>query len=201
LAVQLAAAAGSDDTCGSISERRCHSFGSRAGGGEGRSENSNPQIERFGDVFGVVGLSGCIPRPGHSRPSLDALRVLEPLVDVVCRVTRIRGQDSGAQRLIGGIEESHHRFCVLNLLAQGAVKHRLTVDYGIVLSGEIDLELDNGSTLHLEPGDIVVQRATAHAWYNRSQQVTRMLFVMVDAKLSDELASTLGKAALDEILH
>lgn len=84
----------------------------------------------------------------------------------------------------------------------GAPMHRTkTVDYGIVLSGEIDLELDDGSTLHLEAGDIVVQRATAHAWYNRSQQVTRMLFVMVDAKLSDELASTLGKAALDEILH
>lgn len=83
-----------------------------------------------------------------------------------------------------------------------APMHRTeTVDYGIVLSGEIDLELDDGSTLHLGPGDIVVQRATAHAWHNRTQQVTRLLFVMVDAKLSDELASTLGEAALAEILH
>jgi quercetin dioxygenase-like cupin family protein len=38
-----------------------------------------------------------------------------------------------------------------------------TIDYIIVLSGEVDLELDAGS-VHLTPGDIVVQRATRHAW-------------------------------------
>ncbi|HZD24542.1 MAG TPA: cupin domain-containing protein [Acidimicrobiia bacterium] len=84
----------------------------------------------------------------------------------------------------------------------GAPMHRTkSIDYGIVLSGEIDLELDDGSEVHLRSGDIVVQRATAHAWHNRSQSVTRMLFVMIDVELSDELASTLGEAALAEILR
>ena len=39
-----------------------------------------------------------------------------------------------------------------------------TVDYAILLSGEIDLELENGEVVHLKPGDVVVQRGTTHTW-------------------------------------
>ena len=53
-----------------------------------------------------------------------------------------------------------------------------TIDYGIVLSGNITLELDEGSR-KLGPGDIVVQRATAHAWRNYSDQPCTMLFVLI----------------------
>jgi quercetin dioxygenase-like cupin family protein len=82
-----------------------------------------------------------------------------------------------------------------------APMHRTkTVDYGIVLEGEIDLELDDGSETHLGPGDLVVQRGTAHAWYNRSDRVTRMLFVLVDGAFTDELRSALGDEALSEVL-
>jgi uncharacterized cupin superfamily protein len=42
-----------------------------------------------------------------------------------------------------------------------------TMDYAIVLSGEIDLELDSGKVVHLKPGDVVVQRGTMHTWVNR----------------------------------
>jgi uncharacterized cupin superfamily protein len=76
-----------------------------------------------------------------------------------------------------------------------------TVDYGIVLSGEIELELDDGVEVHLEAGDVVVQRATAHAWYNRSESVTRMLFVMIDGELTTELADTLGEEAIANIFR
>ncbi|MGH7094423.1 MAG: cupin domain-containing protein, partial [Stellaceae bacterium] len=53
--------------------------------------------------------------------------------------------------------------------APGAPKfmHRTeTVDYAILLSGECDLELDDGKTEHMKAGDIVVQRGTMHAWVN-----------------------------------
>jgi naringenin degradation protein FdeH len=75
-----------------------------------------------------------------------------------------------------------------------------TIDYGIVLEGEIDLELDDGSRTRLRSGDVVVQRGTAHAWYNRSQGVTRMLFVQIDGVFTDELRSALGEDALSRIL-
>jgi mannose-6-phosphate isomerase-like protein (cupin superfamily) len=53
-----------------------------------------------------------------------------------------------------------------------------TIDYGIVLEGEIGLELDSGE-VSLRAGDIVVQRATRHAWRNRSGRPVRMLFVLI----------------------
>jgi mannose-6-phosphate isomerase-like protein (cupin superfamily) len=56
-----------------------------------------------------------------------------------------------------------------------------TVDYVVVLSGEIDMTLDD-SVVHLKPGDVVIQQATNHAWINRGTQPCRMLFVLMDAK-------------------
>jgi quercetin dioxygenase-like cupin family protein len=61
-----------------------------------------------------------------------------------------------------------------------------TIDYGIVLSGEIWLVLDD-EEVHLRPGDIVVQRGTIHAWSNRGTEVCRMAFVLIDGKFSDEV--------------
>ena len=55
-----------------------------------------------------------------------------------------------------------------------------TIDYGIVLSGEIDLELDEGE-VHLKAGDVVVQRGTRHAWRNRSSEPCRIAFVLIDS--------------------
>lgn len=52
-----------------------------------------------------------------------------------------------------------------------------SVDYGIVLSGRIGLELDDGATVELEPGDVVVQNGTRHAW--RPRERTVMAFVMI----------------------
>jgi len=66
------------------------------------------------------------------------------------------------------------------------VKHPLmhrtrTLDYAVVLSGEIDMLLDETS-VHLKPGDVVVQQATNHAWINRGTEPCRILFVLMDAK-------------------
>ena len=57
-----------------------------------------------------------------------------------------------------------------------------SLDYGIVLAGPVDLELDNGHTTTANAGDIVVQRGTIHAWVNRSNTVARVAFILLDAK-------------------
>ena len=56
-----------------------------------------------------------------------------------------------------------------------------SVDYAVILSGEIDMKLDD-TVVHLKPGDVVVQQATNHAWINRGTQPCRILFVLMDAK-------------------
>jgi mannose-6-phosphate isomerase-like protein (cupin superfamily) len=56
-----------------------------------------------------------------------------------------------------------------------------TVDYAVVLSGEIDMMLDD-QVVHLKPGDVAVQQATNHAWINRGTQPCRILFVLMDAR-------------------
>lgn len=53
-----------------------------------------------------------------------------------------------------------------------------SLDYAVVLSGEITLLLDEGEAT-LSPGDVVIQRATSHAWSNRTDTVARMLFVLI----------------------
>ena len=61
--------------------------------------------------------------------------------------------------------------------------HRTSsLDYGLLLSGDLSLELDNGVVTDLHPGDVVVQRGTIHAWINRGKVTARMAFVLMDAK-------------------
>jgi hypothetical protein len=63
-----------------------------------------------------------------------------------------------------------------------SMMHRTrTVDYALILSGEIDMLLDDGE-VHLKAGDVVVQQATNHAWVNRGQDVCRVAFVLMAAQ-------------------
>ena len=57
-----------------------------------------------------------------------------------------------------------------------------SVDYGILLSGQLDMELDGGETVHLRAGDVVVQRGTNHAWVNNSDHPARMAWILVSAE-------------------
>ena len=62
------------------------------------------------------------------------------------------------------------------------MEHRTrTVDYAIIMSGEIDMMLDD-KTVHLKTGDVVVQQATNHAWLNHGKEPCRVLFVLMDSK-------------------
>lgn len=57
-----------------------------------------------------------------------------------------------------------------------------SVDYGVLLEGELHLELDDGVTKKLVPRDVVIQNGTRHAWRNKSDKPATMLFVLVGAK-------------------
>jgi mannose-6-phosphate isomerase-like protein (cupin superfamily) len=56
-----------------------------------------------------------------------------------------------------------------------------TVDYAIIMSGEIDMMMDD-STVHLKAGDVVVQQATNHAWINHSGAPCRVAFILMDSQ-------------------
>jgi mannose-6-phosphate isomerase-like protein (cupin superfamily) len=56
-----------------------------------------------------------------------------------------------------------------------------TCDYAFVMSGEIDMLLDD-SEVHLQAGDILIQQATNHAWVNRGKEICRIAFVLVSSK-------------------
>ncbi|MBI3016328.1 MAG: cupin domain-containing protein [Candidatus Tectomicrobia bacterium] len=65
--------------------------------------------------------------------------------------------------------------------ARHPLMHRTrSVDYAIVMSGEIDMLLDD-SEVHLQAGDVVVQQGTNHAWVNRGKENCRIAFVLIDA--------------------
>lgn len=68
-----------------------------------------------------------------------------------------------------------------------------SVDYGIVIEGEMTLVLDASEQL-LQVGSVVVQRGTNHAWANRSGKPCRMLFILVDGAYAPDIATALEKS-------
>jgi quercetin dioxygenase-like cupin family protein len=91
-------------------------------------------------------------------------------------------EDMGARILGTAPPENGSRFIIMEFAA-GVVSemHRTeTIDYIAVLSGEIDMDMDDGSVT-LRAGDIMVQRGTNHAWANRSDARARLAIVLLDA--------------------
>jgi mannose-6-phosphate isomerase-like protein (cupin superfamily) len=69
---------------------------------------------------------------------------------------------------------------------QGYARHPNThrtksIDYAIVLDGEIDMLMDD-TEIHMKPGDVLIQQGTNHAWVNNSGKNCRIAFVLIDAK-------------------
>jgi hypothetical protein len=56
-----------------------------------------------------------------------------------------------------------------------------TIDYAIIMEGEIDMLLDDGE-LHFKAGDVLIQQGTNHAWVNRGAEPCRIAFILIDAK-------------------
>ncbi len=78
--------------------------------------------------------------------------------------------------------------------ARHPLMHRTkSIDYVIVLQGEIDMLLDD-SEVHLRAGDTLVQQGTNHAWVNRGREVCRIAFVLIDANEPTKLLASEGQA-------
>jgi quercetin dioxygenase-like cupin family protein len=87
------------------------------------------------------------------------------------------GEMAGAGAVAGGAGAPH------------PLMHRTeTVDYGIVLEGELTLVVDRGETT-VRAGDMVIQRGTNHAWANRASRPCRVAFVLIDGRFADGLQS------------
>jgi hypothetical protein len=91
-------------------------------------------------------------------------------------------------------------FCITNIAGNFTVPmHRtLSIDYAVVLTGEIVLRLDNGDEKTVRPGEYIIQGGANHQWINRTDETCRTMFVTVGAekvKLADgtELEETVLK--------
>ena len=72
------------------------------------------------------------------------------------------------------------------------MNHRTdSVDYAVVMSGEIDMELDDGVSVHLKAGDVLVQRGTIHNWKNRGTEPCLIAFILISAKSVEAGGKTL----------
>jgi mannose-6-phosphate isomerase-like protein (cupin superfamily) len=75
--------------------------------------------------------------------------------------------------------------------AGGGAPHPLmhrtqTIDYGIVIEGELTMILDRGEVT-VKAGDIVIQRGTNHAWANRTNKICRVAFILIDGEFDETL--------------
>jgi quercetin dioxygenase-like cupin family protein len=83
----------------------------------------------------------------------------------------------------------HHQMLIsmgIDPATQGYARHdnthrTRTIDYAIVLDGEIDMLLDD-SEVHVKAGDVLVQQGTNHAWVNNGTKSCRIAFILIDGK-------------------
>ena len=66
-----------------------------------------------------------------------------------------------------------------------------SIDYAVVMSGEIDMELDD-TVVHLKAGDVLVQRGTIHNWRNNGTEPCLIAFILIDAKPVEAGGQTLN---------
>ena len=86
--------------------------------------------------------------------------------------TTILGTGSGTVLRIGVLEPG----------ARSPMHRTESLDYGICLEGECDMELDGGEVVTVRQGDVVVQRGTNHVWHNRSDVPCRFAWILLDAE-------------------
>ncbi len=126
-----------------------------------------------------------VPATNQKRPSAGLVSTLIWCTDNAPAKITVgeNAEDMGARILGTAPPIKGTRFAVIDFPPNNHPHmHRTeTVDYVIVIEGEIEMEMDN-STVKLRQGDIMVQRGTNHAWANRSHKRTRVAFVLVDAE-------------------
>ena len=128
------------------------------------------------------------------EPSEDKLTLAPPAGGTRIRVLDIPPETEQMQKIdpakarehfaeIGAADASTHT----GAASRHPYMHRTeSIDYGIVLEGEITLLVDEGETT-VRAGDVVIQRGTNHGWANRSGKNCRIAFILIDGKFTDGL--------------
>jgi mannose-6-phosphate isomerase-like protein (cupin superfamily) len=135
------------------------------------------RIDRNGDEPFEAQLTLAPPRNGTRIRVLDIPPETEATARTDAAAARAHFASIGAaQASTAGAANARHPFM-----------HRTqTIDYAIVLDGEITLILDEGETT-VRAGDLVIQRGTNHGWANRSGRNCRIAFILIDGEFADGL--------------
>jgi len=161
-----------------------------------------PRVQRIGGekgpLFFEVWNTGTTPAPiarASGEPAEAGIQLAPPKNGTRIRVLDIPPEDDSIAALtpaeakahfaqVGAADASSHS----GSGSRHAFMHRTeTIDYGIVLEGELTLILDVGETV-VRAGDIVIQRGTNHGWSNRSGRHCRIAFILIDGTYRDGLA-------------
>lgn len=160
-----------------------------------------PRVQRFGDEratqFVEIWNTGDAPAAidaASGEPPEDGIALAPPAGGTRIRIVDFAPDDADAEPI--SPEQAQAVFEAMGaapgvLRAESAARHPFmhrteTIDYGIVLDGEITLIVDEGETT-VGVGGIVIQRGTSHAWSNRSGKPCRVAFVLVDGKFDPAL--------------
>ncbi len=106
----------------------------------------------------------------QTPPNLEALNDLSPDVK---STTVANGTVFRVSRFEPGVAPRNHRTA--------------SMDYAVVLSGQIDMELDDGEVVNLRAGDVLVQRGTVHNWTNPGTEPCIIAFVLMACPLPEQL--------------
>jgi quercetin dioxygenase-like cupin family protein len=148
----------------------------------------------FYEVWNTTETPARIDRDS-GEPAEDGVVLSPPPNGTRIRVLDIPPEDAS----FAGITPEQARAHFAAVGAAGAASHQgagsrhpfmhrtETIDYGIVLDGELTLILDEDETV-VRAGDIVIQRGTNHGWANRSGRLCRIAFILIDGKFDPELA-------------
>ena len=105
----------------------------------------------------------------------------------------ISADADGASRPIGSTDPGGSVFRIVQYEPGVAPRNHRTesIDYAVVMSGEIDMELD-GASVHLRAGDVLVQRGTVHNWVNRGTEPCTIAFALIAAHPVKRAGKTLN---------
>ena len=141
-------------------------------------------LEKDGVAFHEVWETA--PAPAPVRAGAEDPTVGEVTVPPPAQGTRIRINEF----LPGHLNEKG---------LQSPMHRTETIDYGIVLEGQITLLLDD-SEVTAYAGDIFVQRGTDHAWANRGDTKARIAFILVDGEYQDDVLQVLPENVRDSLM-
>ena len=143
-----------------------------------------PPIRRIvtghdGDGRAVAAMDG--PATNHKWSGAGTVSTLIWSTDEA--PAEIRSDEDYGARILGTPPPPNgSRFCVIEFPpgTPGRMHRTDTVDYVVCVEGGIDMEMDDGLTVHMEAGDVMVQQGTNHSWINNGSVKARIAFVLID---------------------